>query len=506
MKRAFSNPIAALVAGAGLRLLFVLKYPAGSGDTVIYEQLATNWLQHAQYAMDIAGQPVSVDIRMPGYPAFLAMIYWLTGHTGITSHRAVMFAQVLVDLSTCVIIGALAARLVSLCSGTANPRRAFLAGLWLAALCPFTANYVAVPLTETWAIFFTALAMLILAAVIAQAAGACLPGRQPSSKRDFWFAAALASFVIGIGTLFRPEAPLLLATAVLVLVFVLVRRRELKRLLFTVALMCFAAALPLVPWTIRNAVTLHEFQPLTPKDANLPGELVPNGFMAWERTWLYRVRDCYLVPWKLNEEAIRLEDIPSTAFDSPEEHDRVAAVLDSYNDELTLSPEEDAAFAQLARERTARHPLRTYLWIPERRAVRIWFTPRIELLPLSGNVFPLAYMREEDPIDQRTTILFFFLNIFYVALGLGGAWRLWKFSNARGVVVFFLLYILLRTAFLTTLEAPEPRYVLVCFPALIALAAQLFLPRASAGSANLPIDVSEPRAPENEPAKPPLIT
>jgi hypothetical protein len=33
----------------------------------------------------------------------------------------------------------------------------------------------------------------------------------------------------------------------------------------------------------------------------------------------------------------------------------------------------------------------------------------------------------------------------------------------------------LRTAFLTTLETPEPRYVLVCFPALIAMGAQVFV-------------------------------
>jgi hypothetical protein len=40
--------------------------------------------------------------------------------------------------------------------------------------------------------------------------------------------------------------------------------------------------------------------------------------------------------------------------------------------------------------------------------------------------------------------------------------------------VFLILFLVLRTAFLTTLETPEPRYVLVCFPALIAVAAQLF--------------------------------
>src|SRR5260370_30913545 len=116
-----------------------------------------------------------------------------------------------------------------------------------------------------------------------------------------------------------------------------------------------------------------EPQLLAPKNSNLPGELVPYGFVAWEKTWLYRVRECCLVPWRLNEESIVVEDIPARAFDTPEEKERVAMILEQYNTDLTLTPEEDAAFAQLARERTARHPLRTYLWLPAARAVTIWF-------------------------------------------------------------------------------------------------------------------------------------
>ena len=142
------------------------------------------------------------------------------------------------------------------------------------------------------------------------------------------------------------------------------RRGEIKRWLVICLLISSACAVPLVPWAVRNAITFHEFQPLAPKDAILPSEIDPKGFMAWERTWLYRVRDCYLVPWKLNDEAINLEDIPDSAFDTPEEKERVAAILETYNDDLTLTAEEDAIFAQLASERTARHPLRTYFWIP----------------------------------------------------------------------------------------------------------------------------------------------
>jgi hypothetical protein len=207
----------------------------------------------------------------------------------------------------------------------------------------------------------------------------------------------------------------------------------------------------------------------------LPGELVPQGLMAWEKTWLFRVKDCYLVPWKLNEEPIDVDAIPARAFDSPEERQRVEAILEPYNEDLTLTKEEDDAFGQIARERTTRHPLRTFLWIPAARAAVMWFTPRIELLPISGHVFPLSYMREEDPADQEFTILLFSLNVFYVGLGIWGAVRSWRSSpSVRPAAIFLILFILLRTAFLTTLETPEPRYVLVCFPILIAVGAQVF--------------------------------
>jgi hypothetical protein len=230
-----------------------------------------------------------------------------------------------------------------------------------------------------------------------------------------------------------------------------------------------------VPWAVRNAVTLNEVQFLAPKNSNLPGELVPYGFMAWEKTWLFRVKDCYLVPWKLNGEVINLEDIPARAFDTAEEKERVAAILEQYNNDVTLSSEEDAAFRQLARERTARHPLRTYVWLPVARALTIWFTPRIELLPFSGQVFPLRQAWQEDPIDQSVTVGFFLLNAFYVALAVWGAWRISRESPSLRLAVALLFgYILLRTAFLTTLETPEPRYVLVCFPALLAQAGQVF--------------------------------
>ena len=224
------------------------------------------------------------------------------------------------------------------------------------------------------------------------------------------FSRSRSGFLIGMGTLFRPETPLLLVVAWIVLAFIWLRKRRFLSFAQLVVLSAIGCALPLAPWAVRNAVTLHEVQFLAPKNSNLSGELVPYGFMAWEKTWLFRVKDCFLVPWKLNDEVINLEDIPARAFDTPEEKDRVAAILEQYNNDVTITPEEDAAFGQLARERTARHPLRTYVWLPVARAFTIWFTPRIELLPFSGQLFPLRAAWQEDPIDQSVTVGFFLLN------------------------------------------------------------------------------------------------
>jgi hypothetical protein len=472
MKRIFSHPLVALAAGLCLRLFFVIKYPANSGDTVLYEQMATNWLKRHVYAMEVFGQITPVDLRMPGYPAFLAVIYAIAGRTGTDARLEVMIAQAFVDLFSCVLIATLATTL-SLMVNERNPSgRVFSAALWLAALCPFTANYAAVPLTEVLATFFTAAALLPL----------CLLAGRPRNNgwlfikknwrflNNFAYLAALAAFLVGVGTLFRPEAPLLLVAGWIVLGIVLVSQHEAKRWILTVVGMGLVCAIPLVPWAVRNAVTLHEFQILAPKNSNLPGELVPYGFMSWEKTWLYRFRDVYLVPWKLNDEVIRVEDMPARAFDTPEERDRVAAILEPYNNDLTLTAEEDHAFGELARQRTARHPLRTYLWLPLARAATLWFTPRIELIPVSGTVFPLVQSWHDDKVDQSVTVGLFLLNIAYIVLAIWGAVLLWRRSSAvRPIVGVLVVFMVLRTAFLTTLETPEPRYVLECFPALIAL-------------------------------------
>ena len=459
--------LGAVLTALALRLIFVFYFPAGAGDTGTYEELARNWSDHGVYGLWIGGVLTPVDLRAPGYPAFLAAIFSLFGR----SETAIRVAQAFLDVLTCLLAGGIAAWLAP----RESRARVALAAVWLAALCPFVANYSAAVLTEVLATFLATASLLIL--LFACGAENSAPPNSESGRLFF-----LGAFVAGLGTLVRPETPLLLAAVGLVLFLRWWRPRDWPRLIRTGLLMAAGLALPLLPWAARNYFTLHKVQFLAARHAELPGELVSLGFYAWTDTWLVRSRDVYLTTWKLENEPIPFEDVNPDAFDSAEERDRVEALFDQYNEETEYTAALDAEFAAIARERTARHPLRTYLSVPLQRCLTMWFTPRVELLPYSGHLFPVAEMWDDDPVDFSVTVFLGFLNFIFVGLALAGAWRLWKnsqqqppaASTARLGLWLIVAFVVVRTAFLTQVETPEPRYVVVCFPAILALAAQLW--------------------------------
>src|SRR5947209_10907733 len=105
----YKHLLPALLSGLALRLFFIWRFPFYSGDTAYYEELARNWLYHGVYGFYSHGQLLASDARVPGYPAFLAAIYFLAG----TGRQAVMLAQAFVDLATCVLAAGIAARLAA---------------------------------------------------------------------------------------------------------------------------------------------------------------------------------------------------------------------------------------------------------------------------------------------------------------------------------------------------------------------------------------------------------
>jgi 4-amino-4-deoxy-L-arabinose transferase-like glycosyltransferase len=450
----------AVCVGLGLRMLFVLSFPAtGTGDGPFYIELASNWLKKGVYGFPIDGKLMPVDMRPPGYPAFLAAVFALFG----SSQRAVMLVQVIVDLATCFLIAAIAARLAR----PESRRRVSLIALWFAVLCPFTANYTAVVLTETLVIFLTALSMLILldAGTHPSATPAEKSGKGSASQ---WF---FGGILAGLGALVRPETPLILASAGFAACAKWWRPRDWSKIVRAGLLMAAGLGLALLPWAVRNWRTLHKVQFLAPRYSQLPGEVIPRGFTAWTQTWMWRMRDVYLVTWNLNDAPISIDDIPRSSFDSPQERQRVASLLDQYNRTLTETSQMDTQFAAIANERTARHPLRTYLKVPMLRCFALWFTPRTEILPLAGHLTLVYQEWDEDRPDFLMTLALEVLEIFLLVVAAIGVRKAW----GRPGMTFLLVFIILRTVFFAYFaDAPEPRYMLECFPALLAFGALAF--------------------------------
>jgi 4-amino-4-deoxy-L-arabinose transferase-like glycosyltransferase len=435
-----------LVAGAALRFWFIYKYPQVQGDSLLYGDIATNWLRHGVYGHSV-GHPSGLTtveptlVRLPGYPAFLALCFAVFG---VANYHAVVYLQVLIDLGTCLLIAALAARICG--------QRAGRIALLLAALCPFLANYVASPLTETLSIFCVALGFRALAGVL-------------DAPSLLWKTLLIFSWTYA--TLLRPDGALL-AVVLWTALIVYGRRSSLR----FAAIAVLVSVLPFAAWAARNWHTFHVFQPLAPRYANDPGEFAAPGFVRWIKTLTADFTSTNEIYWNGNSDVIDPGNLPARATDNASQYQETLKLLEDYNAITTLTPEIDARFAQLAQERIRDHPFRYYVTLPLLRLADMWLRPRVE--NINQNLRWWQYHRH--PAETRLAIFLGVLNLAYLVAGFLGACRWPPMTGSM------LALIALRSLLLATLEAPESRYTLECFPPLIVLAACYFSTRVVPGA------------------------
>lgn len=452
--------VAATLAALALRLFFVLHFPGVVDDSRLYADIAMNWLQHGVYGITNSGEVVPTLSRLPGYPAFLAAIFAVFGWA---NYRAVLLVQVLFDLGTCLLLAELARRTLS--------ERAAKAAFMLTALCPFLANYSGAALTETLEIFFTTLALDLAV----RGLKALREGAAAWRRSILWLG---CGFSIGACILLRPDGGILLAAVGAYLCFLLVRAvldlqkesEAVPRLLPTLLaglVLTIGAVAPLIPWTVRNLHTLHRFEPLAPRYANDSDELVMAGFNRWTKTWIAEYTSVQEIYWNVPGEAIDVGRLPGRAFDSEAQRQETAQLFSDYNESHEITLELDARFAALASARVHASPWRYYVYLPALRIVDMWLRPRTELLASD----PRWWEFNDDLVWLTVSLVFGAVNLAYViaaAFGLRG-WR--QFSG----IGLFLTFVLLRSLFLGSLENPEPRYTLECYPVVILAAAALFV-------------------------------
>jgi hypothetical protein len=134
---------------------------------------------------------------------------------------------------------------------------------------------------------------------------------------------------------------------------------------------------------------------------------------------------------------------------------------------VQMTPEIDAGFAQIARERAARHPFRFYIWLPLKRARTMWFDTHSQYWPFEGALLPLEDL-DYGTHQQIWLPLFAGLTAIYTLLGLAGAWLLLESGgfDGRRWLLLTVLAIVLRLILFSSMENPEPRYLVEFFPFL----------------------------------------
>lgn len=434
----------ALACGAVLRVWFIRSYPEVLGDPLVYGGIAKNWMLHGVYGLTHAhGVLRPTLIRLPGYPLFLMLCFKLFG---MEHYNAVMYAQVVIDLAGCLLMAAFAARIWN--------RKAAWWTLWLACLCPFTANFTATPMTETLELFSITVALYALVRFL---------------ETPRWGWAILQAAAWSYAALLRPDGPLLAVALCPAIVWYGRERWGLARMVKFAAVAGVLSILPFIPWTLRNWHTFHVFQPLAPRSATDPGQPTDPGFNRWTGTVCVDLACTWDVYWNLNSDPIAISDLPTRAFDSAAQYRETRQLLRDYNQtathapggEPTLTPSLDARFAALAAARIHAHPLRYYVELPVLREADMWLRPRTELLWIS-----LHWWRFQQH-EAETVFAWAYagLNLLFLAVAL---WGLKKWPPLAAAMLFFAL---LRCALLLTIVAPEPRYTLECFPMIIPLAA-----------------------------------
>jgi 4-amino-4-deoxy-L-arabinose transferase-like glycosyltransferase len=225
-----------LIAAAGLavRLVYVLvltPHLRGLGDATYYHVLA-NVLGDGRGFVD-PSNGTATALHPPLFPLLLA----LPSALGLDSYQAHRVVVALIGTATVVAAGVLARHVAG--------QRAGLIAAGLAAVSPVLISADGAVMSETLLGLLVALCALAAYRV----------NEKPSMKR-----AALLGGLIGLATLTRGEAILLLP----LLIFVLPRPRWKPVLAVTGC--CFVV---LAPWTIRNLTTFDKPVPISTNEGNL---------------------------------------------------------------------------------------------------------------------------------------------------------------------------------------------------------------------------------------------
>lgn len=231
--------LAAVLVGLALRVVWglsVAREPSGLVDSTRYLATARQIAAGHGLVEPLSGYPTAY--YPPGYPLFLGAVAWLSRPFTDDLPRAIVLVQAVLGALSCGLGAVFVRRIAGAAAGVAA---AF--GL---ALYPNLIFHSGTILGETLYIaLFLAFLVALTTGGLGQVKGRVVLG---------------AGVVLGLAVLVRPISLAIVPVATVAwLVAGLGRRRALAATGILVA----GVALCVVPWTVRNAIRLHEFVPIS---------------------------------------------------------------------------------------------------------------------------------------------------------------------------------------------------------------------------------------------------
>jgi 4-amino-4-deoxy-L-arabinose transferase-like glycosyltransferase len=413
-----------LLLAFGLRVYLAVSFPQFAFDQTRYTIPAVNMLAGHGFT-SATGEPyLQTKHTVPLYPLFIAGVYTVFGE----HNRAVLIAQSLIDLITCLLVAFVS---FNLAPYSLRRRAAILSLLIYGCFSWFTLNWTRYVLAETLALFLTTLAVAL--AIVAL-------------KRSRWWWLA-AGVVCGLALLTRADSVLLVLAFALFLVFQILRGPTgLKAA--NMVLFCSAILLVLAPWAARNYVAFQKFQPLASEYGFDRDGYMPTGYLWWIRTWMTDETNfaAFKPAFVPGNRSFNPNELPDSVFDSAEERKQVSQLLSEYDRLGQFTSEMSYKFRTIANERIKRAPLRFFIWLPVKRAASVWLTG----------------------FSTHNRFHRFLRMLLVLPILMGGTVALVLLIRTQPSARLLLLVVLTRTIFLGYHYAPESRYIVEAYPAMIA--------------------------------------
>jgi hypothetical protein len=447
------------------RILFLFFAPERAADSNIYETVAENILSGCGVSLSPVGSGECVPHfggnQGPGYPAFIAFFWWISGHSDLIVRlaQAIFYVVALVYLVNAI-------RLY-----TSSLKLALLTGLVL-ALSPLQVAWPRYVLTETLALAGT---LWLFAELFRSLHG--------SKLRIVPIAIAL------IATTFIRYDGVLLAIPVAATGFIIHRPIDAIKRGLVIALIL---GLPWIGWVMRNIEVGLE-NVLIPPVSNF--NEATKGYSSWMKTWQVNQYQTQATLWPTATKSYHAIRIDESAYRTENEKKKIRILLDQLI-EYTGKPfpaQIDDQFFLLAEERIKAEPLTYFLFNPVKRIWELWtnindsfawpiglgekLSPQDRIDIANSGIKAKLLLLKKYPVQALGKIFvngWMLLLYFLFILSIWIAYKN-KIHHYRQVMILSLSFFIIRSVLSALLNVVETRYTIMQLASMEIIVGMVFV-------------------------------